>query len=93
MVAVRSKLFIIEAEAQYVMQFDATSNKYTQIRTPEMDVKMTNATLVGSKIVVIQRGSTPKAVCYDVEKGEWFEKDCKVARNIQEFSCVRVPKF
>ena len=91
-------MFVLNGFWKHLSVFDTTSSKFVLLsQTPKFDVGAvswkdgTNCALVGSKIVVIQRGS--KALCYDVEKNEWVEKDCPVAEDLQQFSCLRVPKF
>ena len=98
LVPVRNKLFVLQAYDRHLSVFDTTTGKFANLSpTPKIDVgafpteDRTNCALVGGKIVVFLRGE--KALCYDVEGNEWFEKYCPVARNLQKFSCLRVPKF
>ena len=91
-------MFVLGALREHLSVFDTTSSKFVLLsQTPKFNIGPVygedgvNCALVGGKIVVIQRGS--KALCYDVEKNEWVEKDCPVAEDLQQFSCLRVPKF
>ena len=95
---VKNKMFVLNTAWRHLSVFDTTSSEFVLLtQTPKFDVggvfhpDGTNTALVGGKMVVIQRGS--KALCYDVEGNEWVEKDCPVARDLEEFSCLRVPKF
>ena len=49
-----------------------------------------NAFSIENKVFVFHE-RFPKLTCYDVDKNEWSEEFCEIARNFNNFSNVKVP--
>ena len=47
---------------------------------------------IGNRVVVFQEARS-SIICYHVDKDEWSEESCKVTKNLDEFTCVKVPLY
>ena len=89
---VKDKLFVIGNGGCEV--FDKCFKKFVAIKSPQTSdlYLLDQAISIGSKIIAIQL-SCPSIFCYDVDTTEWLEESCEVTKNLNNFSCVKIPCF
>ena len=77
--------------------FDSTSKKFIFIKQKPKSLKF-NIILaaytisVGNEIIIIENGSK-KALCYDVEKDKWYEKQIGETNDRYVFGCALIPQI
>ena len=90
-VVVKNKLFILASRDNCCEVFDNICKKFVYIKSPCIPL-CSQATSIGSKIVFIHN-RRKNISFYDVEKRKWSEKTYEVIKDLQNFSCVKVPFF
>ena len=89
LVAARSKLFVIGC--RFCEVFDSRIGMFAALKSPSV-TKLNKALMIGSKIKMF-RNRTEAVLCYDVDKNEWTEEKCQATKNIEFYSCVKVPLY
>ena len=64
-------------------------NKFVAIKSLPT-TKLNQAISIGSKIFAFQHDSK-SIFCYDVDEDEWTKESCEATKNIEYFSCVKLP--
>ena len=98
-VAIRNKLFVIGELDMKCEVFDSTSKKFVYIKKlhpksflDDFENRPTEIVSIGSQIVMFADLSRT-ILLYDVENNEWSIKSCEATKDIQEFSCSKVPQL
>ena len=90
-VTVKNKLFVFGYTINILEVFDAVCQKFVYLKHLPFDT-YSKCVPIGNKIVVFQElGSS--VVCYDVGKDEWSEESFEVTKDLEHFSCVKLPWY
>ena len=92
LVVARKKLFVVDTLRGDFEVFEATCNKFVILRQEIKYIEYSEVISIGGRILIFYR-LTPSMVCYDVDKNEWIEESCETTKDLQGFSCVKVPKY
>ena len=91
LVVVRNKLFVIGYGTDTCEVFDSSSKHFVAIKSPQTSCLILNRAIsIGNKIIAFQNIKS-SIFCYDVDKDERSEESCEVTKNLQAFSCVKIP--
>ena len=91
LVVCKNKLFAISQKASTFEVFDNISKTFVVLDPPNLNYSC-KVLSIENKVVFLVNFQN-KVIFYDVDKNEWLEKRCEVTKNIQSFSCVKVPCF
>ena len=88
-VAVKNKLFVIGGLYRKCEVFDSTTEKFTLLKQPMSNdwYGLSQVITIGSKLFCLKSNIN----IYDLENDEWSEKPCEATKNIELFSCARIP--
>ena len=90
LVVVRNKLFSIGIG--YTCEvLSGACEKFVVFKSPSY-FDSNKAVSMGNKIFIFQK-NTSYVVCYDVDKDEWSGEPFDVTKDLQDFTCVKVPWF
>ena len=89
LVVVKNKLFVISQKANTFEVFDNTSKNFVILSPPKLSYSC-KVVSIENKIVFLENFQN-RLCFYDVDKNEWSEKPCDVTKNLQSFSCVKIP--
>ena len=96
LVAIKSKLFVFGGLVDTCEVFDDSSNKFSVLKKPETlrtdDYRVQDAISVGRKVLVFLNYSAKMAV-YDLDRNLWTEEKFETTKDIDYYSCVKLPKF
>ena len=92
LVVVKNKLFVIGNRQDSCEVFDSICKKFVMLNSPQLNAPYLQAVPIRNKVVVFQY-KTPLVKCYDVDKTEWSDEACEVAKNVIYFSCVKLPRY
>ena len=96
-VAVKNKLFVVGGERSRNSEvFDSTCNKFVSLKPPpESFIKYLRCPAevisIGNRLVVFLETGT--ILLYDFVNNEWSLKPCEVTKNIERYSCAKLPQF
>ena len=92
LVAVKNKLFVIQVSYYSCEVYDSVCKKFAQLKPFYLELEYTNAMPIGKYIYVFENDSTD-VYRYDVDKDLWESAPRKVTKSIEDFFCVKVPRF
>ena len=90
LVVAKNKLFVMATGAFEVL--DDKCKVFIAFKAPEYLSMVWKAISIDGTIHVFQNDE-PFVTCYDVDKGEWSKKSFDVTKNLNCYSCVKVPWF
>ena len=96
-VVVKNKLIVIAGGTQINEVYDSNSKKFTILK-PSFnlyDIRENYpfaAFKVSHKFFVYFRGSS-NVFCFDITKGEWYEKPSEPTKHLSFFSAIQVPRL
>ena len=95
-ITVQNKLFIVGSGKESCEVYDSDCKKFVLINKPIRSYnsfyRPFEAISIGNKIIVYDY-RVKYFSCYDMEKDEWSEEEFELTRNLQYFSCVKVPQL
>ena len=96
-VAVKSKLFVIEGKSDTCEVYDSVCKKFVVFKSIVLDLNYANAIPIGNEICAFQNDSKV-VIIYDAEKGVWYEGEFQegefqITKYIKDFSCIKLPRF
>ena len=92
-VVVKNKLFVLGGvlmDGNYEV-FESVSNKFVLLES-SIPFSSNNALSIGTKIYILLKNH-PVVVIYDVDKDEWSWVESEATKNIDEFSCAKLPVY
>ena len=89
LLTVEDKFFVVGHATAGCELFDNACKKFVAINKP-LDICCSKSVAIGNKIVMFQKLCS-RVVCYDVDKDEWSEESCEVTKNLEGFSCMKIP--
>ena len=89
LVVCKNKLFAISQNVRTFEVFDNTSKNFVILSLPKFKYSF-KVISIENKIVFLENYQN-KICFYDVDKNEWSEKPCEVTKNLQSFSCLKIP--
>ena len=91
LVVVKNKLFVISRIEDDCEVFDNICKRFITIKSPGFDfLSSIRANAIENKIFVFKNKFT-KIFFYDTDKNEWSKEFLELNKNLQSFSCVKVP--
>ena len=95
-VAIKNKLFVV-ASWRTSEVFDSRCNKFVLLKPPPAVYKyvldgLVEVITVGSKLVVFGN-ECDIVVYYDAENDTWSEESCGITKNINHYSCAKIPQL
>ena len=91
LVVVKQKLFVIDCGNNNCEVFEDFCRKFIALKS-SYSLHLSKAMSIGKKIVIFQNNSS-LVIYYDVDKNEWFKESCEVTKNLEDFSCVKIPSY
>ena len=92
MVTIREKLFVVGNVTYSIEVFDNASKVFTALKPSPTFIDLNKALSVGNKIVIFQEKKS-SVICYDINKDEWSEEPCELTKNLESFSCLKLPLY
>ena len=92
LIVARSKLFAMARSAYTCEVFDGISKKFVALKKPQK-FNVMKGIAVGNKILFFSHLGHNNIVCYDVDKNEWSEESNEVAKDLEGFSCLKLPWY
>ena len=90
LVTVKSKLFVMDGR-EHCEVFDNVCEKFVVFKS-STTFRFRDAVSIGNKIVILQN-ETSSIICYDVNKDEWSQKPCELTKDLEDFSCLKLPLY
>ena len=92
LVVVKNKLFVIGSfETDCCEVFDNVCKKFISLKNQPF-IDYSKSVAIENRIVVFQDESSI-VICYDVDKDEWSEESCELTKDLEGFSCAKLPLY
>ena len=92
LVTIRDKLFVIGNVTYSIEVFDNACKVFIALKPSPTFIDSNKAFSVGNKILIFQENSS-SVISYDVNKDEWAEEPCELTKNLEDFSCLKLPLY
>ena len=91
LVTIKDKLFVIDHRVNCCEIFDIVCKKFVSFKHP-LYITFNKCVQIGNRIIAFQE-LTSTILCYDYDKDEWSEELCEVTKDLELFSCVKIPSY